>query len=179
MSPIRHLKILFSAPAVLFLLMVGLTDVSEYPTNPAFVRKVALLQGLFTGEEFLWISKKGAWMHDLPCILMLQWGMPCGSLAIFGAWRMCRARRSCRPSLPMAWRSTFRSAARRGRRRVVPRAEGRCFLRRRECSAPHGGVPADAGLACWNSDRVLAGTTIARFFLAVLLFPDLADRFSL
>jgi hypothetical protein len=50
MHALRDLKILFSSLAGSLLLLIGFANVTEYPTNPAFMRLVAIMEALFSGE---------------------------------------------------------------------------------------------------------------------------------
>lgn len=92
MNANRDMKILFSAMAGAFLLLVGLTNVIDYPTNLAFVRQVSRMEGLFSGEALRGRRIEAPWVHHLMYVAIIAWEIGCGSLALFGAWRMWRAR---------------------------------------------------------------------------------------
>jgi predicted small integral membrane protein len=92
MHPVRDIKVLFSALAGAFLLLVGVTNLSDYPTNLAFVRQVSRMEGLFSGEALRWRSIHAAWAQHLLYACIIAWELGCGWLACFGAWRMWRAR---------------------------------------------------------------------------------------
>lgn len=90
----RDIKILFSAMAAVFLLLVGLTNVGDYATNLSFVREVTRMEGLFSGEVLRWRSIQASWAHQVLYVSIIVWELGCGSLAGIGAWRMWRSRRS-------------------------------------------------------------------------------------
>jgi predicted small integral membrane protein len=93
-SPVRILKILFSAVAGVFLLLVGFTNLGDYATNLAFVRKVAGMEDLFTGEALRWRRVEKPWIHHLLYACIISWELFCGILAVVGAWWMFDRRRS-------------------------------------------------------------------------------------
>lgn len=92
MNANRHIKILFSAMAGTFLLLVGLTNVVDYPTNLAFVRQVSRMEGLFSGEALRWRRIEAPWAHHLLYVVIIAWELGCGILSWYGAWRMWRVR---------------------------------------------------------------------------------------
>jgi len=92
MHPVRDIKVLFSALAGAFLLLVGVTNLSDYPTNLAFVRQVSRMEGLFSGESLRWRRVEAGWAQHLLYACIIGWEVACGSLACVGAWRMWRAR---------------------------------------------------------------------------------------
>ncbi len=94
MSPFRDLKILFSALAGSFLLLVGITNLTDYQTNLAFVARVAGMEGLFSEEALRWRSLQSPCMHHALYVAIILWELACGSLAVMGAWRMYRTRRT-------------------------------------------------------------------------------------
>jgi len=92
MNAKRDMKILFSAMAGTFLLLVGLTNVIDYPTNLAFVRQVSRMEGLFSGESLRGRRVEAPWAHHLMYVAIIAWELGCGVLAMSGALRMWRAR---------------------------------------------------------------------------------------
>jgi predicted small integral membrane protein len=94
MNANRDVRILFSAMAGAFLLLVGLTNVIDYPTNLAFVRQVSRMEGLFSGESLRGRRVEAPWVHHLMYVAIIAWELGCGVLAMSGAWRMWRARGS-------------------------------------------------------------------------------------
>lgn len=93
-SSVRALKILFSALAGAYLLLVGFTNVTDYATNLSFVQKVAGMEDLFTGEALRWRRVETPWVHHLLYVCIISWELLCGCLAVLGAWRMFGCRRS-------------------------------------------------------------------------------------
>jgi len=92
MNANRDIKILFSGMAGAFLLIVGLTNVVDYPTNLAFVREVTRMEDLFSGEAMRWRRVEAPWVHHLLYLCIIIWEIACGALAWLGAWRMWQAR---------------------------------------------------------------------------------------
>jgi predicted small integral membrane protein len=90
----RDIKILFSAMAAVFLLLVGLTNVGDYATNLSFVRQVTRMERLFSGDVLRWRSIQASWAHHVLYMCIIAWELGCGSLAGIGAWRMWCTRRS-------------------------------------------------------------------------------------
>jgi len=85
----RDIKILFSAMAAAFLLLVGLTNVGDYATNLSFVQQVTRMEGLFSGEALRWRSIQASWAHHVLYVSIIAWELGCGLLAGVGAWRCC------------------------------------------------------------------------------------------
>lgn len=89
---VRYTKIILSALAAFYVLLVCFNNTFDYGANFEFVRHVLSMDDVFSPEKNGWRGLHAEWMHHAAYLLIIAIEYTIALLLVRGTWSMWRAR---------------------------------------------------------------------------------------
>ena len=90
MEWVRLIKISLVATTALFLLITVFNNVTDYPSNYAFVSNVLSMSDTFPGNRLMYRALTASWIHHTFYVLIILWELVAGVLCAWGSWQLVR-----------------------------------------------------------------------------------------
>jgi predicted small integral membrane protein len=88
---IRLCKISLAATTALFLVLVVFNNLTDYPSNYAFIEGVMSMKDTWAYERNSWRAIDAVWMHNAFYVSIILWEAVAAGLIIFGLVKLTKA----------------------------------------------------------------------------------------
>ena len=102
MTALRLSRIALVGTVAVFFALVALGNITDYPSNFAFVQHVLAMDTTFKSPNLMWRAINAPWVHHVAYLAIIAWEVLTALLLAMGALRLWQARRAPRADFAAA-----------------------------------------------------------------------------